>query len=186
MGTNGTSGNSGTSGVSIPITSQIMLSSAGCLQSTTNGATGPSIYETSTNKENFLFADFAQSVDSYVEWTLILPSNIAATPNFKFKVFWTANTTSTNNVVWQVDGVSYANGETLDAARTGATMVDAHAGTAYYLNISDEMSTTFNGSPSAGEMIQLRCGRIGTDGRDNFATTARLLYVSLVYDTSSQ
>jgi len=35
-------------------------------------------------------------------------------------------------------------------------------------------------------MLQIRCGRLGTSGSDTLAGTARLFYVTLVYDTTSQ
>jgi hypothetical protein len=112
----------------------------------------------------------------------VLPSDYdGGTMTAKF--YWTANSTSTNSVVWSISAVAIADGETLDVSGGTAQIVaDANKSTAYFLSITDATSAlTLAGTPAAGEMVRFAISRDPTNGSDTLAATARLLKVVLTY-----
>ena len=98
------------------INSQIVLFNKGAGQaSATSGATSPSRTEMSTNKQNLYGWQFPDGSTTYVELIHPLPADYdGGTITAQF--FWTANSTSTNSVVWGLQGVAMADNDAIDVA----------------------------------------------------------------------
>lgn len=188
-GSTGPTGGTGPQGLTGPTgptgpaqTNTIVLSGAGGWGSTTSGASGPTKTEMSTNKENIQTLGFVQSSQNWAEWTVVMPSSYSGgTVTAKF--VWTANSTSTNSVVWSAQAVAYNDDDSIDASWGSAqTVTDANGSTAYTTRITSATTAiTIAGTPGAGSMVQFRVGRNGGSGSDNLAATALLLACVITY-----
>lgn len=178
-GYSGKSGYSGYSGATAGPT--ILLSAAGGWVPITNGATIPAQEELATNKQNFLFIDFPDGASTkYAEWTVIVPCSVSVT-NIRASFIWTANSTSGNSVVWQIQASATKVGDALDRSwSTPVTSVTANSGVAYKHNEYDTTTFTPAGySEGYNTIMQVRVFRDPTDGSDTLADTARLIGVIL-------
>jgi hypothetical protein len=154
--------------------------------STTNGAATNTKVEYTTNDQDLYHLDFADGATKlYAQATVIMPSDWdGGTVTATF--YWTANSTSTNNVLWGCAGRSYGNFETIDQAwGTEQTVQDALNGTANQVAISSATSAiTLSGTPAASEVVQFRISRDPSSGSDTLAATARLIGVMITYTRS--
>jgi hypothetical protein len=97
---------------------------------------------------------------------------------------WFSGTGSTNSVVWRVRASCVADGETDDPAWDADVLqiVDPGKGTANQMN--DATGTLLAASHlstcAAGELLHLEVGRLGADGSDTHAATARLIGVEFL------
>ena len=197
-GANGTSGQNGTSGVAgtsgtagagtagtsgASPTGQIILTAAGGWSSITSGCTAPIQAETATNDVNYYYLGFLDSNSTlYAEWGFALPSDYnGGTITAVF--YWTANSTSTNSVLWGCQGRAYGNDITLDQAYgTAQEVTDANTATANQIHISNATAAiTLAGSPAASQYCQIRVYRNSASGSDTLAAQANLLAVRLTY-----
>lgn len=162
------------------INDQIQIG-AGALVPTATNPASPSEF-TPSGGRTYTCLDFIDGSITYGTIGFALPSDYdGGTLTAKFH--WTANSTSTNSVVWTISGVAIGDDETLDVAPgTAQTVTDANKSTAYKLSISDATSAiTLAGTPAADKYCRLLIGRDPTNGSDTLAATARLLKVVLTY-----
>jgi hypothetical protein len=160
----------------------LVLTGAGMWPSLTSGSSFPNRVESATNRQNVYFVDFLQSVQSFAQATTAMPSNWdlgTVTATF----YWAVNGTTAGNVIWQLQGRCYGNGNTIDQAfGTAQTVTSAATGTANQVIISSATAAiTFAGSPAASQLVQFRVARNGNS--DTLAATARLLLVLVTYGT---
>lgn len=167
------------------INSQIQIGAGSMIPSVTKPASYGSL-ETTTYKNDFVFMDFPDSGDySYAEFNLVLPADYdGGTITALFH--WTANSTSTNSVIWGMAAVALTDNQALDTdTGTGQTVTDANKSTAYYLNITAATSAiTIAGTPAAGKLAHFRVYRASGVAGDDLAVTARLLSVVITYTRS--
>jgi hypothetical protein len=99
---------------------------------------------------------------------------------------WTALGGSAGNVRWGIQGVAFANDDALDAAFGNIQEVtDAWIANDDQHTSAATPALTIAGSPAAGEMVQFKFLRSGSDAADTFATTAELIGVRINYTTDS-
>jgi hypothetical protein len=134
-----------------------------------------------TNKVNIQSLDFVTAAQKYASWTCYLPSNYTSSATITATFIWTANSATTNSVVWGCAARAYTDSDALDQAyAAGVEVTDANNAT-YDLNISAATAAvTISGSPAAGQVLQVRVYRLGS-GADNLAATANLLQVIITY-----
>jgi len=152
---------------------------------TTNGAAAGSV-ESATNKIMQSTLDFDQSTAEYAQFGIRLPKSWnGSTITAAFT--WTANSTSTNNVIWGIQAVAIGNDETIDTAfGTAQTVTDANTATAYQAHITGETSAvTIGSSPAVGDWVIFQVYRDAANGSDTLAVDALLLGVSLYFTTSA-
>ena len=161
---------------------KIWLSAAGGNPSATSGCALPSQVEQPTNKVNVVVGAFDAAADEYMEWTLAMPSDWDGS-TITAVFYWLANSTSTNAVVWGLQGRAYGDDEALDQAMgTAQTVTDANKSTAYKLNVSGATAAiTLAGTPAASELVQLRAYRDADNGADNLAVDALLVGVLVTF-----
>lgn len=154
--------------------------------STTSGATGLTQRELATNDVDIQTWDYTSTtVDEYTQFTWTIPQEWnAGTITVEF--FWTATGGAAGNVVWGIQATAFDNDNPLDAAwGTIQEVTDAWIANDD-LHISAATSAvTIAGTPVAGEMVQFRVIRSGSDASDTFATTAGLLGIRINYTTDS-
>lgn len=133
-GTQGATGATGTQGATGPRpTGIIVLTAAGMVPATTTGAAQNKNVAT-TNVQNYYTLDFDTTTQEFAHATIAMPSDWnGGTITAQF--WWTATGTSTNSVVWALEGRSYGDSETIDQAYGGAQQIaDAHTATALRRN----------------------------------------------------
>jgi len=163
----------------------IVLSAAGMWPSTTSGAAANVKVEYATNDQDLYHLDFDQTSDEFAQATVAMPDNWdGSTVTAVF--YWTANSTSTNSVVWAIQGRAYADGDAVDAAwGTAQTVTDANGASANTVRISAATAdVTVAGSPAGGQLVQFRIYRDADNGSDNLAADARLIAVKIEYGIS--
>jgi hypothetical protein len=164
---------------------QLFLSAAGMWPSTTDGAAANAKVEYPTNDVDLYHLDFADGATKlYAQATVVMPSDWdASTVTATF--YWTANSTSTNSVLWGCAGRSYGNFETIDQAfGTEQTVQDALNGTANQVAISAATAAITLTGAGASELVQFRVSRDPASGSDTLAATARLIGVMLTFGRS--
>jgi len=159
---------------------------AGAMTPTTTLGAVASSAETSTNKIMVSGLDFADGAAlSHAQFQVKMPKSWdAGTVTATFT--WTANSTSTNSVVWGIKAVSIADDGALDSSfGTAVTVTDANKSTAYDTNISAETSAITIAGAGKSEYCVFDVYRDPTNGSDTLAATAILLGVSIFYNTDS-
>lgn len=152
---------------------------------TTNGAAAGTV-ESTTNKVMQGSLDFDATTNEYAQFAVRLPKSWnGSTVTAAFT--WTANSTSTNSVVWGLQAVSIGNDETIDTAfGTAQTVTDANTATAYQSHITGETSAiTIGSSPAVGDWVVFQVYRDAANGSDTLAVDAMLLGVSLHFTSSA-
>lgn len=163
-------------------TRTMVLTAAGGWPSTTAGAATNTKVEYTTNDQDLYHLDFDQTTDENAQWTVVLPDSYSGgTVTATF--IWTANSTSTNSVVWGFQGRAYADGDAIDATwGTAQTVTDANGATANTVRISSATAAvTLAGSPAGGQLAQFRVYRDADNGSDTLAVDARLIAVKIEY-----
>lgn len=149
-------------------------------------ACSASEYKTGSYTNAFSVMDFPDNGGySAAEIVFPMPSDYAG-GTITAKLYWTANSTSTNSVVWEIQAVAIADNEVLDVpVGTAQSVTDANKSTAYKLNVTDATSAiTIAGTPAAGELVVLAVLRNAGNGSDTLAATARLIAVVITYTRS--
>jgi len=178
-----TSGELLTSGGTGPASAgQLFLSVAGGWPSTTNGCAPPAKIEFATNDIDMYLANFDDSSDEFIQWTVGMPSDYDG-GTIQASFYWTANSTSTNSVVWGLQGRSFADDEAIDQAwGTAQTVTDANKSTAYDKNITALTSAiTIGGTPAGSELVQFRAYRDADNGSDNLSGDAGLVGIMITF-----
>jgi hypothetical protein len=116
-----------------------------------------------------------------MNWAFAMPSDYnAGTVTAVF--YWMSPSSSTNSVVWGIQGVSFGDNTVLDTAfGTAVTVTDANNG-ADDVNISAATGAmTIANTPAASDFVVFRVYRDGAAGGDTLAADAELLSVRITY-----
>lgn len=150
----------------------------------TNGA-GVTTVESATNKIMSSFLAFDTSTQEYAQFSIQMPKSWnAGVVTVQFA--WTANSTSTNSVVWSVRAVSLANDETIDTTwGTAVKVTDANTATVYQLHLSSVSAAVTVAGAAESELVIFEISRDVADGSDTLAFDALLSGVSVFYTTDS-
>jgi hypothetical protein len=158
----------GDDGVTTNAKRSLFISFAGGWGSITSPASGFTNAETSTNKVNFKGVTFAASAsDTYHEHGCIMPLNwnggtITARPHF----YTTSSDASSHTIIFGLQGIAYADGDTMDTAYGTAQTSTETVGSsiANKIIIGGETSAiTIAGTPAGGQWVQFRSYREGDD-----------------------
>lgn len=164
----------------------LFLSAAGASFPTTTPMVTGSL-ESSTNQVKFVTAEASDSGGKlFAEWAVTMPASWdGSTVTAKFQ--WTANSTSTNGVVWGLQARAFGDDVTLDQAfGTAQEVTDANTGTTLQTHLSAATSAiTIAGSPAGGQLVVFRAYRDSNNGSDTLAVTASLIGIQVIYGTST-
>ena len=151
---------------------------------TTNGAAAGST-ETTTNKVMLKTLDFADGSNKlYAQFNVLMPSEWdGGTITARF--VWTSASTSTNSVVWGLQGASVGDNEAADAIfGTAKTVSQANSSSAYNVRVTSETSPITINNANPGEWVVFQVFRDPTDAADTLAATASLLGLSVYWLSS--
>lgn len=160
----------------------ICLTAAGGIPSTSNGASGPNSSNFGTNGIDLVTLDFDPNTEQSCQWYFTMPNNWSGAP-VTAQFIWFGAGTSTDSVVWGIQGRSYGDAESIDQAfGTAQEVSDAHTAVTNQILISSATSgVTFAGTPAAGEPVVVRAYRKAADGGDTFTANASCVIVLLTY-----
>lgn len=148
---------------------------------TTNGAAAGTV-ESATNKVMLKTLDFDAGTAEYAQFAVRMPKSWdEGTITAAF--LWTANSTSTNSVIWGIQGVALSDNDAIDTAFGAAqTVTDANGSSAYTERISGATAAvTIGNTPAAEDWVVFQVYRDAAAGGDTLAADALLLGVTLYY-----
>lgn len=159
-------------------TGEIMLSAAGGWPSTTGGCADNAKNEYGTNDIDLYSLDFDPDTDEYAQWSVWMPDDWdGGTVTAKFA--WSAATGS-GDVIWGLQGRSYANDDVIDAAwGTAQTVTDTLTATGDMCYSGVTSAITLAGTPAAGEFVQFRVYRDADNGSDTMTGDAEVLAIEI-------
>lgn len=158
----------------------IVLTSPALKPTTTGGCATVTTVEAGTNDIDYQVLDFDASTDEKAFINFNMPDSWdGGTITARF--VWTA-ASSSGDVIWGIQGRSYANDDAIDQALgTAQTVTDTLTATGDVC-ISDATSAvTLAGTPAGGQMVHLRVYRDADAGGDTLAADARLIAVHIEY-----
>lgn len=163
------------------VTGQIVLTAGGGWPSITSGSNAPILTETATNRVNFYYLGFPDTIQTFANWSMPMPSDYnGGTITAVF--YWVAGTASTNSVRWGLQARAFADSNLIDQAfGTAQEVTDANQANDS-VNISAATpAITIGGTPAASNFVQFRAYRNPADAADNLAATAELLSIRITY-----
>lgn len=165
-------------------TETIILTAGGGLSPLTSGATPAQQIEFGTNKQNIYVVDFDASSVEYYQWLIKMPARWDGGA-ILYSVDWLADSSSTNQVMWALQGRAYADGDTIDQAwGTAAQNIDSNTGQNKLNQDTNFVSVTLGGSPAAAQAAIIRLYRDAADVADSLAVDARMVQVRIKYGTT--
>lgn len=184
QGDTGSQGDTGADGdTGAASAGQLFLTAAGGWPSTTNGCATPVQVEYGTNDVDLWLADFDQTSDEFMQWTVAMPSDWdAGTVTAVF--YWACDNASTNSAVWGLQGRSYGDSDAIDQAFGAAQTVTDANNAQNDVNISAATGSITITGAGASEMVQFRAYRDADNGSDNLPDDARLIGVMVTFTRS--
>ena len=162
------------------LTDTLWLPAMGALPRASIGAAEASPAETSTYKVNYGYLDFDPDTDEFCQWQFKLPHDYDG-GTVTAQVVWGAGS-GTGNVIWGVQGVSFADLGTLDSDfGTAVTVTDALSATSKIHITSATGAMTFAGSPAADQWAVIQLYRDANATGDTLTADARMIGVILTY-----
>ena len=176
---------SGSAAVKIAGTETMWIPAAAMYAPTTNPADSALVETTATRPDLKVF-DFDASTAQYTQFTVAMPKswNLGTVT---YQVFWSPSTTNTGNCIFGLQGVAFADGDSIDTAYgTAIEVTDAGIGTVEDQQVSSVSSAmTIAGSPADDEQTYFQLYRKAADGGDTFTGEARVLGIKLFYTTDA-
>ncbi len=162
---------------------QIFLSCAGGWPQSTSACGVNTLYELTTNKVNLYVMNFADTVNTYANWDLVMPSDWDAGAVTAYP-YWTSTAFGVDiGVCWKFGGRSYANDDALDQAWPYGISAGMSGGTNNDLYIGSSLIAGISGA-GANELVVYQLGRMGNDATDSLTAAASLIGIRLDYTRS--
>lgn len=151
---------------------------------TTNGCAAHAQVELSNGPE-IKTLDFDKDSDEFAQFAVAFPKSWNES-TVTFQAFFTADSTNTGTVSWNLAGVAFADNDSINTAfGTGvAPTAKAHSGTANDLDVTAESGAiTIAGSPSTDEEVFFQIQRDVSE--DSLTADAKLLGIKIFFTTDA-
>jgi len=163
----------------------IWVPAAAMYPSTTNGCSLLTQVETTALRPDLKVLDFAADADDFAQFSIAFPKSWNE-GTVKFQVFWTPSTTNTGNCIWGLQGVSVADGATIDVAfGTAVTVTDAGIGTVEDQQVSPLSGEVTLTNAAVDTQSYFQIFRDANAGGDTFTGVSRLLGIKLFFTTDA-
>ena len=141
--------------------------------------------ETTSGRPDMYVLDFDKDSDEHAQFTVAFPKSWDA-GTVTFQVFW-SGTANTGGVSWGLQGVAFANNDSIDTAYGTAVVVDdTEQGAIEEVNVSAVSGAiTIAGSPGDDELCYFRIFRDVSDSNDDSSGDARLHGIKLFFTTDA-
>jgi hypothetical protein len=162
----------------------IWVPSSSMYPNTTNGCAAIAQVELSNGPE-IKTLDFDKDSDEFAQFAVAFPKSWNA-GTVTFQAFFTADSTNTGTVSWDLQGVGCADNDTINVAfgTAVAPTAKAHSGTANDLDVTAESgAVTIAGSPSTDEEVFFQISRDVSE--DSLTADAKLLGIKLFFTTNA-
>ena len=150
-----------------------------------NGCSILTTVETTSGRPDMNVLDFDKDSDEFAQFSVAFPKSWnAGTITFQF--FW-SGIAATTGVAMSLEGVSFADNDSIDTAYGTAVVVqdDAQSAVEELLVSAESGAVTIAGSPGDNELCYFRVGRDVSDGNDDMAGDARLHGIKIFYTTDA-
>jgi hypothetical protein len=151
---------------------------------TTNGAARATV-ETTSGRPDMEVLDFDPDADEFAQFAVAFPKSWnLGTVTCQF--MWSGSA-STDGVSLQLQGVAFADNDSIDTAYGTAVVVDDSAqGAVEELYLTAESGAiTIAGSPGDNELVYFRVGRDVSDSNDDMDADCRLHGIKLFFTTDA-
>ena len=151
----------------------------------TNGCADLATVETTSGRPDMSVLDFDKDSDEFAQFAVAFPKSWnAGTVTFQF--FW-SGIAATTGVALNLQGVAFADNDSIDTAYGTAVVVqdDAQGAVEELLVSAESGAITIAGSPGANELTYFRVGRDVSDGNDDMAGDCRLHGIKLHFTTNA-
>jgi len=163
----------------------IWVPSTAMYPTTTNGCTALTAVETTALRPDMQVLDFAAAADDFAQFSIGFPKSWNEGV-IKFQVFWTPSTTNTGDCIWGLQGVSVADGATIDVAfGTAVTVTDAGIGTVEDQQVSAVSGDVTITNAAVDTQTYFQIFRDANAGGDTFTGVSRLLGIKLFFTTDA-
>jgi len=129
--------------------------------------------------------DFDKDSDEFAQFSVAFPKSWNE-GTVTFQAFFTADSTNTGTVSWDLQGVAVSDDDTCNVAfgTAVAPTAKAHSGTANDLDVTAESGAiTIAGTPAAGDQVFFQISRDVSD--DSLTADAKLLGIKLFFTTDA-
>ena len=152
---------------------------------TSNGCADITSVETTSGRPDMRVLDFDKDSDEAAQFSVAFPKSWDA-GTITFQAYW-SGTANTGGVSWALQGVAFADNNSIDTAYGTAIVVDdAEQGALEELNVTAESgAVTIAGSPGDNELVFFRFFRDVSDSNDNSSGDARLHGVKIFFTTDA-
>ena len=150
-----------------------------------NGCANLATVETTAGRPDMNVLDFDKDSDEFAQFSVAFPKSWnAGTVTFQF--YWSGNA-STDGVAMSLQGVAFADNDSIDTAYGTAVVVqdDAQGAVEELLVSAESSAITIAGSPGDNELVYFRIGRDVSDSNDDMAADCRLHGVKLFFTTDA-
>jgi len=152
---------------------------------TTNGSSALTQVETTALRPDLMVLDFAAAADDFAQFSIAFPKSWNE-GTVTFQVFWTPSNTNTDNCIWSLQGVSVADGATIDVAYgTAVSVTDAGIGTVEDQQVSPVSGDVTITNAAVDTQTYFQIFRDANAGTDTFSGVARLLGVKIFFTTDA-
>ena len=163
----------------------IWVPSTAMYPTTTNGCTALTAVETTALRPDMQVLDFAADADDFAQFSVAFPKSWNE-GTVTFQVFWTPSTTNTGDCIWGLQGVSVADGATIDVAfGTAVTVTDAGIGTVEDQQVSAVSGDVTITNAAVDTQTYFQIFRDANAGGDTFTGVSRLLGIKLFFTTDA-
>jgi len=150
-----------------------------------NGCESITAVETQAGRPDMYVLDFDKDADEHAQFTIAFPKswNLGTVT---FQVFW-SGLAATGGVSWGLQGVAFADNDSIDTAYGTAVVVDdTEQGAVEEVNVSAASgAVTIAGSPGDDELCYFRIFRDVSDANDDSGGDARLHGIKIFYTTDA-
>ena len=152
---------------------------------TTNGSSALTQVETTALRPDLMVLDFAAAADDFAQFSIGFPKSWNE-GTVTFQVFWTPSNTNTDDCIWSLQGVSVADGATIDVAYgTAVSVTDAGIGTVEDQQVSPVSGAVTITNAAVDTQTYFQIFRDGNAAGDDFSGVARLLGVKIFFTTDA-
>ena len=163
----------------------IWVPAAAMYPSTTNPCSDLTQVETTALRPDMKVLDFAADADDFAQFSIAFPKSWNE-GTITFQVFWTPSTTNTGDCIWGLQGVSVADGATIDVAfGTAVTVTDAGIGTVEDQQVSAVSGDVTLTNAAVDTQTYFQIFRDANAGGDTFTGVSRLLGIKLFFTTDA-
>ena len=175
---------SGSGAVKIAGLETMWIPSSAMYGSTTNGADAQQV-ETTALKPDMKVLDFDAGTDEFAQFSVAFPKSWNE-GTITYQVYWTPNNTSTGNCIFGLQGISIADGASIDAAFDAAVAVtDAGIGTVEDQQVSPVSSAVTVKNAAVDTQTYFQFSRDANNGSDTFTGDARVLGIKIFFTTDA-